>query len=132
MITRSRAAIAAFFMAVLGVSIVHNRRLYGPDQWDLVIRKSFLDMAFVCLFTLLLPIMLIGWSGAFLTEHIVVRTWNNRYWVVSVAVLVGMALAAISSFCFEAVALLSVLPINIISGKIWQKYKNSVSAMTSY
>jgi hypothetical protein len=126
MFTRSRAAIAAFFAAVVGLSLLHNRKLYGPGRWDLVVRKSFVDMAILCLIAVTLPIVLIAWSGAYVTDKIVAKTWDNRYWFVTVAVFVGMGLTAISAICFEVIALLSVLPVNIISGKIWQKYEKRI------
>lgn len=123
MITRSRAALAAFFAAVLCVSLIHNRKLYGPKRWELVVRKSFVDMSFLCMIAISLPILLVAWSGVYVTEHLAVRTWQNRYWIATLAVLVGVGLTALSAFCFEAVALLSVLPVNIVSGRIWQKYQ---------
>ena len=123
MISRPRAALAALLTAVLGISIAHNRKLYGPHRWNFVIGKSFLDLALLSFAVMTLPILLLGWSGAFLTDHIVTRTWKNRYWIVTVAVVVGVILTMLGSVCFEAIVLLSILPVNIITHHICRRYQ---------
>lgn len=126
MISRKSAIFASFWAAVFGLSVFHNRRIYQSKTWDFVVIKSVWDTIFLALLVFIFPFLLICYSSSYVTEVVAKKTWQNRFWLLTVGAFVAIGLTMIGTVCMEAVALVSILPCNIITAQIWRKYKTKL------
>lgn len=116
--TKLRLYLGLLFAAIFSMCLFGNWRIYRSQSSRFVLVKSLIDTLFVVLLGSCLPVLLIAYSSSYITDIVSIHTWKNRYWVITLMILIGSGLTMIAGIAYEVVLLISALPMNIITGKI--------------
>lgn len=105
-------AMTAGIVILYSLCVWKNTISYGfkTIQWRLV--KSAIDCGIIVLAALYLPALLIGWCTMWLTRPI-----TKRGVQITLAILLGVAFGTIGGVALEALCLLSVFAVDLLTGQ---------------
>lgn len=116
---------ACFVASVFGLSLWSNRRLYRNKSWTWVGVKSLFDAGLVLALAMKIPVLLCGYVCVWLTrpfkDRPVLRT--------TLGTLIGLTIGVLSAFSMEAVVVLGIFAVDLVSGGI-VRYWNGIGAET--
>lgn len=102
----------AGLLALLGLSYWKNSysyKSYKSTRW--CVGKSVIDWALVVLSALFCPALLVGWSVAWITRPV-----QSRGIQITLAVISGIALSSIGGTALEALCVLGVFSVDLLTG----------------
>ena len=105
-------AAAAGIALLLSLAYWKNSFSYKSKPRNWRIGKSIIDCVLVVLSALYLPALLVGWCVMWLTRPI-----RRRGIQITLAVIVGIALASIGGVALEILCILGIFAVDLLTGK---------------
>jgi len=112
---------AVLAAAMLAVNFWRNRRKYRGESRLWVAGKSFADTSLVCLLAVFCPPLLIAYSVLWLVQFVS----EDPLWKTTFSVVAGISLAAIGGWFLEAVLIVGLFSIDIVTGRFLRHWRRA-------
>ena len=112
---------AALAVAMLAVNLWRNRRKYHAESWLWCTGKSLADTTLVCLLAIFCPPLLIAYSVLWLAQFVS----DEPIWRTTFSVLAGITLAAVGGWFLEAVIVIGLFAIDLVTGRFLNHWKTA-------
>ena len=119
--TKWHAYWAGLAGAMLAVNICRNRRKYRGESRLWVAGKSLADTSLVCLLAIFCPPLLIAYSVLWLVQFVS----DDPLWKTSFSVIAGISLAAIGGWLLEAVLIVGLFSIDVVTGRFMHHWRRA-------
>ena len=119
--TKWHAYWAGLVGAMLAVNIWRNRRKYYGESRLWVAGKSVADTSLVCLLAIFCPPLLIAYSVLWLVQFVS----DDPIWETTFSVIAGISLAAIGGWLLEAVLIVGLFSIDIVTGRFLHHWRRT-------
>lgn len=112
---------AALTAAMLAVNLWRNRRKYRAESWLWCMGKSLSDTSLVCLLAIFCPPLLIAYSVLWLAQFVS----DEPIWRTTFSVLAGITLAAVGGWFLEAVIVIGLFAIDIVTDRFLHHWRRA-------
>ena len=119
--TKWHAYWAGLAGAMLAVNFWRNRRKYRGESELWVAGKSVVDTSLVCLLAIFCPPLLIAYSVLWLVQFVS----DNPLWKTTFSVIAGISLAAIGGWLLEAVLIVGLFSIDVVTGRFLHHWRRT-------
>jgi hypothetical protein len=119
--TKWHAYWAGLAGAMLAVNFWRNRRKYCGESKLWVAGKSFADTSLVCLLAVFCPPLLIAYSVLWLVQFVS----DDPLWKTTFSVIAGVSLAAIGGWLLEAVLIVGLFSIDVVTGRFMHHWRRA-------
>jgi hypothetical protein len=119
--TKWHAYWAGLAAAMLAVNIWRNHRKYCGESKLWVAGKSFADTSLVCLLAIFCLPLLIAYSVLWLVQFVS----DAPLWKTTFSVVAGISLAAIGGWLLEAVLIVGLFSIDVVTGRFLHHWRRA-------
>ena len=107
--------------AMLAVNFWRNHRKYRGESRPWVAGKSLADTSLVCLLAIFCPPLLIAYSVLWLVQFVS----DDPLWKTTFSVIAGISLAAIGGWLLEAVLIVGLFSIDVVTGRFLHHWRRA-------
>jgi hypothetical protein len=119
--TKWHAYWAGLAAAMLAVNFWRNHRKYRGESRLWVTGKSLADTSLVCLLAILCPPLLVAYSVLWLVQFVS----DDPIWKTTFSVIAGISLAAIGGWLLEAVLIVNLFSIDVVTGRFLHHWRRA-------